>query len=194
MVIQFRCTHCGQPIEVDDDMAGKAVTCPYCSKVATTPAETDMSVRADAPPAGMPEAGGSLPYALSPPPKPSILPWLALGCVVLSVLFVIYAAIAGKSVTEGLNMQPKTQDEAEVLGKTIEERVSAKPSLRVASILGVCAMPVLGVILAIVALVKRSRPRWPAITALCLLGLAIVGGCVAVVMQMSAMSGAAGGG
>jgi len=194
MAIQFRCTSCGQPIEVDDDMAGKAVTCPYCSKVATTPAETDMSVRADAPPAGMPGAEGSPPYAVSPPPKPSILPWLALGCVALSVLLIIYTAIGVASLTEDLNMLSKTQEEAEVLEKTIEERMRTRPDLSITSILGICALPVLGVILAIVALVKRSRPRWPSITALCLLGFAIVGGCVVVVMRMSAMSAAGGGG
>ncbi len=194
MVIQFRCTSCGQPIEVDDDMAGKAVTCPYCSKTATTPAETDMTVSPDAPPAGLPGTEGSMPYAVLPATKPSRLPWLALGCVVLSVLFIVYAAIVGKTLTEGLNTQPKTPEEVEVFKKAIEQRMNARPGLLIASILGSCAFPVLGVILAIVALVKRSRPRWPAITALCLLGVGIVGGCIMIVMGMAAASGAAAGG
>ena len=39
MSIQFLCSACGQPIEVDDDMANLTVTCPYCRNSVIVPDE-----------------------------------------------------------------------------------------------------------------------------------------------------------
>lgn len=40
MVIQFQCTGCSEPIEVDDDLAGASAACPYCGRVCTVPRES----------------------------------------------------------------------------------------------------------------------------------------------------------
>jgi hypothetical protein len=35
--IQFHCTSCGKPIEIDEEWAGHSVTCPFCQKEVTAP-------------------------------------------------------------------------------------------------------------------------------------------------------------
>jgi DNA-directed RNA polymerase subunit RPC12/RpoP len=40
MAIQFTCTHCGHPIEVDDQHAGQTAACPYCHHVIAVPQES----------------------------------------------------------------------------------------------------------------------------------------------------------
>ncbi len=40
MPIQFCCTSCGQPIEVDAEHAGKTAACPYCQHVISVPTES----------------------------------------------------------------------------------------------------------------------------------------------------------
>ncbi len=60
MVVQFRCTSCEKPIEVDDEVAGRQVTCPYCHDVVDAPAESTYEPEPVARPAGP-----------SPPPSPS---------------------------------------------------------------------------------------------------------------------------
>ena len=42
MVIRFHCASCSQPIEVDAEWALKAVSCPYCRKTVTAPAESQI--------------------------------------------------------------------------------------------------------------------------------------------------------
>ena len=43
MAIRFQCAACGQPIEIDDEWALKAVACPYCRKTITAPAESTLA-------------------------------------------------------------------------------------------------------------------------------------------------------
>ena len=43
MAIQFACPGCSQPIEVDDEIAGKSAACPYCQHVVTVPDQTTYS-------------------------------------------------------------------------------------------------------------------------------------------------------
>lgn len=40
MAIQFQCPGCKQPIEVDDEHAGKTAACPYCRGVITVPQQS----------------------------------------------------------------------------------------------------------------------------------------------------------
>lgn len=42
MAIRFQCAACSQPIEVDDEWASRAVTCPYCRKAVTAPTESTL--------------------------------------------------------------------------------------------------------------------------------------------------------
>lgn len=49
MAIRFQCSACSQPIEVDDEWAQKLVTCPYCCKTVTAPAESALPEPAEIP-------------------------------------------------------------------------------------------------------------------------------------------------
>jgi len=49
MSIQFACTNCGQPIEVDDEHAGESAACPYCHHVVTVPQESTYKPEAAVP-------------------------------------------------------------------------------------------------------------------------------------------------
>jgi hypothetical protein len=67
MSIQFRCSGCGQPIEVDDEHAGKMAACPYCHRVVAVPqTSTFDGGTVTARPAGLPE-GGTPPLPVSEP-------------------------------------------------------------------------------------------------------------------------------
>ncbi len=46
MAIQFHCPGCRQPVEVDDEWAGKLVACPYCRRTVTAPAESSVDISA----------------------------------------------------------------------------------------------------------------------------------------------------
>ncbi len=51
MAIQFNCPGCRQPVEVDDEWAGEHVTCPFCQRVVTAPAESTITtLQNDLPP------------------------------------------------------------------------------------------------------------------------------------------------
>jgi DNA-directed RNA polymerase subunit RPC12/RpoP len=68
MPIQFRCSGCGQPIEVDDEHAGKMAACPYCQRVVAVPQTStfDGGPITPARPAGQPMDAGRA--ALPPGP------------------------------------------------------------------------------------------------------------------------------
>ncbi len=51
MAIQFNCPGCRQPVEVDDEWAGEHVSCPFCQRVVTAPAESTINtLQHDLPP------------------------------------------------------------------------------------------------------------------------------------------------
>ena len=72
MPIQFCCTSCGQPIEVDAEHAGKTAACPYCQHVISVPTEStyhpDAAVTAR--PAATPLPASGYGRELSGPPSP----------------------------------------------------------------------------------------------------------------------------
>jgi len=43
MAIHFHCPSCAQPIEIDDEWAGKLVACPYCRNTVSAPAESTLT-------------------------------------------------------------------------------------------------------------------------------------------------------
>ncbi len=208
MAIQFFCTACGQPIEVDDNMANLAVTCPYCRKTVMTPPRSDLTnrprptapvpgpdefqVTATGPtvlPTGPMGPTAVLPSALTPPPPRTIAGWLSLACMLLAVVITIYGSAATARLVQDLRPESLTPDrQAEFQGK-IAERFRARPGLAFTLLLGICLLPVAAVVLAVAALVAGGRPRWPAITTLAILGLGIVLSCAGLVIQRSAMQG-----
>jgi DNA-directed RNA polymerase subunit RPC12/RpoP len=63
MAIQFTCTHCGQPIEVDDEHAGRTAACPYCQHLVTVPQQSTFDPHSAVPARPLPPGHD----ALTPP-------------------------------------------------------------------------------------------------------------------------------
>lgn len=103
MAIQFACPGCSQPIEVDDEIAGKSAACPYCQRVVTVPGQTTYRpaelhgaspVEPDAPPPIAP------PYSatglhVGPPPDERIRLARRLGNYALVCAALVTACFAG---------------------------------------------------------------------------------------------------
>jgi hypothetical protein len=194
MAIQFLCSACGQPVEVDDDMANLTVTCPYCRKVVTTPTQSTLTARPDATAVGpLPPGIGPVPQpfapVLTPPPRRSVLGWVALACSAGCILASMYAAVTAYSLVKDLD--PKTLQTPDGQ-KIIQERLQGRRDVQIAGTLGPCVFPLAGMVCAIIALAIGARPRWPAITALCLLGAMILVSCAGIMIQAAAARSAAG--
>lgn len=177
MAIQFFCPACSQPIEVDDDAANQSVTCPYCQKIVTAPAGSDPAVRR-VPPSARPSE------AVAPPPpqdRPVRLGYGGLSCAL--VVLVIWAAFALYALTIAKDIPPNANREE--ITKLLQERFKG-PGIQLASIFGSCLLPLAGVGISIASLVKKERPRWPAICALIALGLLGLLICLGVVLQAAA--------
>ncbi|HVP10130.1 MAG TPA: hypothetical protein VMV94_02970 [Phycisphaerae bacterium] len=187
MAIQFLCSACGQPIEVDDDMANLPVTCPYCRKVVMTPEKSNLSARPDVVAAGAVPGEATpptpTPAMLTPPPRRSVLGWIALACVILCIVSAAYSVLSLYSIFQGVDLKQMKQDEIQ---KMSQERMQGRLDVQIAGIFGFCAFPLVGLTCAIVALVIGAKPRWPAITAICLLGAILLLSCAGVMMQAAA--------
>jgi DNA-directed RNA polymerase subunit RPC12/RpoP len=188
MAVQFTCSQCGQPIEVDDDLAGQSVTCPYCLKVVAVPPRSTLPPLAAVGPGGpagrVPEI--PLEYGTEAPPAPrsraSVLGWVALVTIIIAGLCTLYVAVVGASLARGLTL-PKTEQENPEFQKDLQERVKSRPEVLILGVAGVCVLPLAGVVCAIIALAARAQPRWPAILTLCLVGFLIVLVCAGTLMQ-----------
>lgn len=188
MAIQFMCAACGQPIEVDDEMANQAVTCPYCRKVVTAPLVSEHQTLHD-PGAARPTGVTSSPAMHPPVPVATgtnILSWLSLACISGSLIcFAVFAGFV-LSIAKDHDLQKMQQAE---FNKILQEEMIERTGVQFAGVLGFCVFPPLGVVLAIIALVKRTPPKWPAITTLSLSGLILLMMCFGIMLQAAQLPG-----
>jgi len=193
MPIQFFCEGCRQPIEIDDDGAGEPVTCPFCHHQMTAPTAPDPAV-ADAVQAGPPptapmaEPVTMRPDAGGPPPIP-IQPtnhaaWVAF---VLALVFIISAIITSVQLAPIMQQagEAPTMQEQQT---AIHEELSQRPLLMTFSMAGVCIAPVVALLLAFIGMTNRRQPRWPAVTALAILGAMLLLNCSCFLLS-AAMQG-----
>lgn len=184
MAIQFFCTACRKPIEIDDDAANQMVTCPYCQAAVTAPAASDPTVGGQIPR----DAPALLPDVPPESPPSNRLGWIALSCAVILVvclgISVVISLGARKDIPAGASPS-----------ETIKIMQSRPQSLgvRIFAIFSNCAVPLVGVVCAIAALVRKGRPLWPTVVALVVIvGYAILA-CVGTAILISqAASKAAG--
>jgi hypothetical protein len=99
MAIQFHCPGCRQPVEVDDEWAGKLVACPYCRRTVTAPAESLLdvsSVPSAKPLAGSREVVAELPaewHAAAPAAPSNIVAMVGLGLAVAGWLALVVSKV-----------------------------------------------------------------------------------------------------
>ena len=92
----------------------------------------------------------------------------------LSVLGSVAGLRSVGTLLTGINLQPKTEQETRETQEAMRTRVQQRPGPVLIACASFCPLPLAGLICAIVALVKRSQPRWPAIVALCLVGVLLL--------------------
>lgn len=190
MAIQFFCPGCRQPIEVDQELANLAVTCPYCRKVVTAPEATDPVVT-DAATARGPTAAQSPSIPGSPPPmirQPGTgkLGFFALACLTFSIVAISVLFSSMKAVIDQI---PQSEQTPKEINRVMAEEMNARPGLVKITFAGFCAVPI-GAVCAVIALVKKNQPRWPAITTLVVVGLLFLTFCLSFALQMGQAAGA----
>lgn len=184
MPIQFFCPTCRQPIEVDDDVANQAVTCPYCQKAVTAPAQSDPLVSMRTPDAAATAAPPPLPVIpeIAGPAPSNKLGWGALICAVACLLTLLFSLVIGLRVAKDLGPNPSREN----LNAAIQERMR-NSGLQAVSLLGGCVVPIVGIALGVAALVRRRRPMWPAVVAVIAIGLYLLMVCIGLMVQASAV-------
>lgn len=187
MAIQFQCVACRQPIEVDDEMADQAVTCPYCRKVVTAPAvsERDLVSGASAARPAQERIGSLGPPSIPGVTGTNVLSWMSLGCI--SGSLICFSIFLGFAVSIAKNFDAQKFEQAE-FNKALQEELAVRPGMQAAGVLGSCVFPACGVLLAIIALIKRTPPKWPAITSLAISGLVILLMCFGIMLQASQLA------
>lgn len=188
MAIQFFCVACRQPIEVDDEMANQTVTCPYCRKVVTAPAASEPAIQENPPIASPSDAvqfPGAMSYAPTTPPGRNVLSWVSL--ISISVALIMLVIILGVQLSIYKGLPPNTTPQEAT--KLVNAELQNRPGIWLLSVIGSCVAPLLSVICGIIALVRRTPPRWPAITALVVCGILAVIACMGLAFMMANASG-----
>ena len=138
MVVRFPCGACGQPIEVDEEWASKAVACPYCRKTVIAPAESTLgdlaaipvasplaASEANVPPRtriafdqmGAP-ARGFAPHSVN---RLALVALVLVGCSVVSLIVAMVIVAPHRAEVEELQ---KTTSAAESFAKMMEAQTA----------------------------------------------------------------------
>lgn len=192
MSIQFACPSCRSAIEVDDDMAGRDVTCPYCRHVVTTPATSTIAASEAGPPAAT--AAGSPVVSL-----PSQAPGGAAPKNWFATLGLVCAVVVGLSVFGLMMVAVKIARDHPVTAGTpltvqqVQEYLKQDPALLGA--FGLCVMMLFvgcvgGIVFSVLGLTRRPGRRWQAIAGLTVCGFLLLYVCLG--FMTNAMRGRAG--
>lgn len=188
MALQFRCQACNEPVEVDDEAAGQMVICPYCRKLSQAPAVSDPTIQIKEP-VETPLDPGSEPTSVVPVATPFVPPaegngllsWLSLASAGLAVLCFLIVVVAIVSIV-GFAVPSATMADVQ---KDVFETMQTHLWMIALNIFGSWVAPFLGIILGAAALIKGSRPRWPAIVGLIISGLFILLSCAGTALSLA---------
>ncbi|HPF40415.1 MAG TPA: hypothetical protein P5081_15730 [Phycisphaerae bacterium] len=185
MAIQFHCENCRQPIEVDDEAANQQAACPYCQSVVTVPAESSLG-GASGPVLAQPttslQTALPLPHRQGAPaslrretatneaagPASATFGFMAFATIIVSVVvfigvyFVLFASVLSKVSPDG---QINQQEWIDATQGVLQEKPWLGIGLIFSQFLGLTSIG-----LATASLFRRERPRWPAITVICVVG------------------------
>lgn len=201
MAIQFCCTQCGQPIEVDDEHAGKTAACPYCRHMISVPPQSTYSAEAGvaARPLGGTGAAGPSPFSVEIGATSAIAidPLVAerqrrarkfgdYAMVITALALIVFvAALVG--VVSVMLRELGTVSTASPSAEQIEQvqRVMTKhawiPMASFASLL----LTVIGLSLGIVSLTQTARGNWRGILSVVLCGLFLLCVCTAQLLSFA---------
>jgi DNA-directed RNA polymerase subunit RPC12/RpoP len=200
MPIQFCCTQCGQPIEVDDQHAGQTAACPYCRHTVSVPPqstyqpETAVPARpAYGPPTITPNLGPLAPSAelrdesLLRRQKAAVsFGTYALICTALGVVLFGIGTV-GTLVILMREIGPMPTSGPVSLPMDKLPRLAAQHAWIPATQYGGLFFTVTGLALSIVSLTQSARGNWRGITAVIVCGLFLL--CVCSSAAITALSG-----
>lgn len=206
MAIQFRCSGCGQAIEVDDQFATRLVACPFCQAAVQAPAasQLDMSMPVATPGAGAQAPGAPISTPISPlrpPTRAGSNPaWLCtLGmicglCVPLNMclMMAVFTAQSPEMMPRIEKLAREKASQAEQQALIQEELVKWTRENRGTFgtiAFGLAAIVIGGLASSIAGLIRAQSRKWQAIVGLVMCG--VCGGCIGLGM-IGQFAGAAG--
>lgn len=186
MPVQFHCSACSKPIEVDDEFAGQAVTCPYCRNVMHAPAgQAPLAATSGA--TGVPSPQVFPGSTLPPSGQPSKSNWFASAALLCAILLIVLFCIATAGWSKVVrDIAPDMQVKPEQMPQLLE-RTSKEPLLVVSSFL-MLLDAILGVLFGILGLTRRTGRRWQAIVGLVVCGLMLACSCLSIIMNYASLA------
>lgn len=203
MAIQFCCTQCGQPIEVDDEHAGRTAACPYCQHLVSVPHESTfephaaVSARAVGPtpvPPGASDEQGP-PHRVPVPPQrrrvAATFGLFALICTGLAVGLVAVAMViaTGAALRHMTGGPTPTLSDAQM--QQVQKELIETPAFLVTQ-LGGLIFATAGLALGIVSLTQAARGNWRGLTSVVVCGLLLLCVCTAAVLDLTQGGGMVG--
>lgn len=202
MAIQFCCTHCGQPIEVDEEHAGKTAACPYCHHLIGVPQESTYQpgFAVNARPASNAPAGTGptpddqpgirpVPYSLEGVPPPSIRQQhalifgkFALLCAVVAVVLLACMLVAATRVALRIGVPTGYPTMSPEMIEQFQKAPEA-PWITMSQC-GWGLFAISGTVLAVVSLMQSARGNWRGWTSLAVCGGMLLCICGAFVLGL----------
>jgi hypothetical protein len=197
MAIQFPCPACGQPIEVDDELAGSQVTCPYCDKVVAAPTESALTPSGEARPAGeqatppepgeLAAAGGEL--AVNPYGRWSLI--CGVGAIVVMIVLMCAGLARMRPVLEEMRKSESSPESIQrEMDRIVKSEIEDSTAVLIGSVL-LTGLALVGTGLAIVGLTRSNARKGQALAGLIICGCFLLCQCVSMLLQ--GMAAAAGG-
>ena len=164
MAIQFNCPGCRQPVEVDDEWAGEHVTCPFCQRVVTAPAESTITtLQNDLPPTARrlsPSGSGDVIAAgAAATPRYNRLAVVGFGLSLAAILLLILSGILLQFLVDELGPNPTIQDQQKKMAEFMSDPETAGRIMLGAGSLClsfICWLA--GVIVSVIAVTRKDLP------------------------------------
>jgi hypothetical protein len=196
MAIQFHCPSCGQPIEVDDEWASKAVACPYCRKTVSAPETSTLdpaaAVTTASPVAPAMDEAPGLEGPWSPssrPPAAPRNPFAVWSLLLTLTAVVVYLTVNIVMAVYAINRVGIRSDPQEFQKAIVEEMEKGEHSstMVVVGLVGMVALLcwLAGLALAIVALLKSRARRGMAVASLVIGGAMFLLMCFGMLVQFA---------
>ncbi|HUW83169.1 MAG TPA: hypothetical protein VMZ31_10270 [Phycisphaerae bacterium] len=196
MAIQFPCPACRQPIEVDDELAGSQVTCPYCDKVVAAPVESALCPPGEARPAGEPPRPPALTEPTPVAGELAANPWgrWSLICGVGAIIVMLVLMCAGimrlRPVMEEMKKSESSPESVQrEMERIVKTEMENSPAILVGSVV-LLALALVGTGLSIVGLTRPNARKGQATAGLIICGSFLLCQCLGMLMQgMPAVGG-----
>jgi DNA-directed RNA polymerase subunit RPC12/RpoP len=186
MAIQFQCTGCSQPIEVDDEFAGRAAACPYCRRVVTIPTRSTLEPQAVVTARGLSDTQATLPPAIDPTrilarQQAASYGNYALICTVLTltlcgVFFVRTITIAAQSGILKPGATPTVDDQKRLM------ELAGRDAWIIGPVYGALFFSLFGLGLGVASIRRSARSNWRGILASVVCGLYVLCQCGGIVL------------